>query len=314
MAEGLNTLTGYLQELSTAFNEGGFSAMADAFGGIVTNVIVKINEELPKIIELGLGIIQNIVTGISENLPVLMEGATKIILMLVDSIIELLPQILEMGIQLLLKLADGITEALPNLVPAVVSVITKIVQLIIENLPEIIAAALKIIVALVAGLIQAIPELIKAVPELIKAFVTAFEDNRSNIIDIGKDIVTGVWEGVKSMVSWFTGQVKGFFSGIVSKVKTTLKINSPSKVFAEIGSYMAEGLGDGFTGQMQSVSKQINGSIPTDISMTGQYDLSGGGTAKYGDTIIYVNNPQPSPSELARQITRMQKDLVLGYA
>lgn len=32
-----------------------------------------------------------------------------------------------------------------------------------------------------------------------------------------------------------------------------------------------------------------------------------------GDTVINVYNPQPSPSELARQIKKSQRDLALGW-
>lgn len=83
-------------------------------------------------------------------------------------------------------------------------------------------------------------------------------------LSIGKDIVNGVWSGIQSMVSWFTSKVKGFFSGIVNSVKNVLGIHSPSKVFASIGGYMAEGLGQGWDDKFSDVRDEIDKSLDFD--------------------------------------------------
>lgn len=65
-------------------------------------------------------------------------------------------------------------------------------------------------------------------------------------------------------------------------IKKTLGISSPSKVFAGIGENMALGLGEGFASSMDKVSRQINNSVPTDITMTGEYRA----TAQLGEGIV----------------------------
>ena len=57
----------------------------------------------------------------------------------------------------------------------------------------------------------------------------------ANIVNVGKQIVIGLWEGIKAMGSWIKDKVSGFLSGIVDGVKSVLGIHSPSKVFASIG-------------------------------------------------------------------------------
>lgn len=79
-----------------------------------------------------------------------------------------------------------------------------------------------------------------------------------SIISVGKDIVTGVWNGIKAMTTWFTSQVKGFFKGIVDGVKSVLGIHSPSKVFAGIGENMALGLEKGWSDEMSGVEATVN--------------------------------------------------------
>lgn len=91
-----------------------------------------------------------------------------------------------------------------------------------------------------------------------------FSGAGSWFLSIGKDIVNGVWSGIQSMVSWFTSKVKSFFSGIVNSVKNVLGIHSPSKVFASIGGYMAEGLGEGWDDKFSDVRDEIDKSLDFD--------------------------------------------------
>lgn len=75
----------------------------------------------------------------------------------------------------------------------------------------------------------------------------------SNILNIGKNIVSGVWEGIKEKAAWLTDKVNGFFKNIVDGAKKALGIASPSKVFASIGRFSALGVGEGFSSQLPGV-------------------------------------------------------------
>lgn len=104
------------------------------------------------------------------------------------------------------------------------------------------------------------------------------------IVDVGKEIVRGIWDGITSMASWITEKVTGFFSGIVDGVKGFLGIASPSKAFAEIGGYMAEGLGKGWDSEYDRIKRDIEsgmdfGTASVDFASSGigqsQSSLSG---------------------------------------
>lgn len=141
--------------------------------------------------------------------------------------------------------------------------ITKFVAYATEKLPEVLKLGLQLIVSLVKGLAQNLPELLKGTLALVDAIISAFLDSLPDIIEVGKDIVRGVWEGIKAMGAWLGEKVSSFFSGIVDGVKGILGIHSPSRVFAGIGQNMALGLGQGFEKQMQSVAAGIQNAIPT---------------------------------------------------
>ena len=56
---------------------------------------------------------------------------------------------------------------------------------------------------------------------------------------------------------------------ITSSVRSEMQIASPSKVFAKIGNYMAQGLDVGFTAEMKSVTNDIKNAMPTSIDGIG---------------------------------------------
>lgn len=154
------------------------------------------------------------------------------------------------------NIAETVREQGPDM-------ITRFVAYATEKLPEVLKLGIQLIVSLVKGLAQNLPELLRGTLALVDAIISAFLDSLPDIIEVGKDIVRGLWEGIKAMASWIGDKVSGFVGGIVDGVKGMLGIHSPSRVFAGIGQNMALGLGQGFEKQMQSVTAGIQDAIPT---------------------------------------------------
>ena len=83
--------------------------------------------------------------------------------------------------------------------------------------------------------------------------------------DIGVNTAKGLKSGFLSQEDNITHSVNAMMERIVKSAKRRMKIHSPSKVWAEIGDYMAQGLGVGFTDEMKDVTRDINNSLPTSI-------------------------------------------------
>ena len=101
----------------------------------------------------------------------------------------------------------------------------------------------------------------KAVPQIVTGIVQAFGSLAYQIVEIGGNIVSGIWQGIQNAAGWLYEQVTGFFGGIVDGVKNFLGIHSPSTVFADIGGNMAAGVGEGFGGGMDTVSADMQGAM-----------------------------------------------------
>jgi phage-related protein len=217
---------------------------------------------LTQLIETAILLITTLAQGLIDAIPQLIAAVPLIIGNLLAAIIVELPNIIQMGIDLLFALIDGIIKCIPELVAAVPTLIIAFINGIVNNLDKIILAGPQIIVSLITGIIGAIPELIAAVPRIIAAIADTIRNYDwggigKNIVRGLKNGIAGMWDNIKS---WFSDKVNGLVSG----VKKILGIASPSKVFAGIGGFMAEGLGEGFDDQFKSVKKDIEGNMSFD--------------------------------------------------
>lgn len=159
------------------------------------------------------------------------------------------------------------------------------------------AAVKTVVLNAVAAFENAVDKFFDKVVEIGNAVVSFFKSVPEQMVEIGKNIVMGLWEGIKAMASWLKDKVSGFLGGIVDGVKGVLGIHSPSKVFAGIGENMALGLGQGFSNTMRSVGAGIQNAIPTPTvdtvynaaaGMVNGLALAGGGVQRV-EIPLYIN-------------------------
>ena len=139
--------------------------------------------------------------------------------------------------------------------------IEKFVGYAVEKLPQVIELGMKMVIALVKGLAQNLPQLVTGVLNMAATIIKTLVESIPDVIEVGKDIVRGVWDGIKAMGSWIKEKVSGFFGGIVDNVKGVLGIHSPSRVFAGIGENMALGLSDGWDSEYNKIKRNITNGL-----------------------------------------------------
>jgi len=264
------TLLEGLIEALPAITEGALQLVLTLAQGIIDN--------LPAIIEAAILMIVTLALGIAEALPELIPSIVEAILLIVKVLLDNMDKILEAAFAIIKGLAEGLLNALPELINALPQIITSIVNFITNNLPAIISMGIQLTIQLAAGLIKAIPQLVASLPQIISALVLGLGKAVGAVFEIGKNIVTGLWDGIKSMGSWISEKVSGFFSGIVDGAKSLLGIHSPSTVFAGIGENMGAGIGVGFDQIMNKVTRDMQTSIPTDFSVDTNLNMKGTAT------------------------------------
>lgn len=65
----------------------------------------------------------------------------------------------------------------------------------------------------------------------------------SRVMGIGRQIVQGLWNGIKGAGGWLRSQISSFASSVVAGFKSSFKIHSPSGVMRdEVGKYLPKGI------------------------------------------------------------------------
>lgn len=204
---------------------------------------------------------ENFVTGLGDENADIAELATN----LIDSAVTVAENILPVIERVLENIGTIVQEKGPEM-------IERFVSYAVEKLPDIIKLGIQMVIALVKGLVQNFPQLVTGVLDMVATIIKTLVDSIPDIIEIGKDIVRGVWEGIKAMGSWIKEKVTGFFGGIVDGVKGVLGIHSPSRVFAGIGENMALGLGEGWDDEYGNIKRGITSGLDFGTASVGFAD------------------------------------------
>lgn len=98
---------------------------------------------------------------------------------------------------------------------------------------------------------------------MFNAVVNGLASLPGRVLSIGSDIVRGIWNGISGAGGWLMGQISNFASGVVDGIKGFFGIHSPSSVMRDqVGKYIAQGIGEGFSDEMGSVVGQMQDAMP----------------------------------------------------
>ena len=120
---------------------------------------------------------------------------------------------------------------------------------------------------------------INAAKHLVDSVVQKAKELPGKMVDIGINLIKGLWEGIGSVKDWILDKISGFCDGIVDGMLDFFNIGSPSKLMRDmIGKWLPPGIAVGFELAAPKASKDMTkeaGKMVKDIQ--GQYDASIGG-------------------------------------
>lgn len=187
-----------------------------------------------------------------------------------------------------------------NVLPVVERILSNIFDTLATNGPAMLEGAVELFLKIAAGAVQAIPGIIQSIPTIIEAIADGFVEAWPDIVEIGKDIVRGLWEGIQSLAGWIGEKVSGFFDGLFGEAKKNEEIHSPSEKWAEIGKYDARGFGAGWDSEFKSVRSGITNSLDFGTAHVGfaESGMGRAASAAMADSVSGGRNNKPIVIEL----------------
>ena len=265
------------------------------------------------------------ISGIKYDIIAIVEAIPKIIDGIINAVLNAIPQIIQAGIDLLISLIQALPQIITTIVQAIPQIISGIVNALIGNIDKIIMTGVQLFVALIENLPTIIVEIVKAVPQIIAGIVKAFGSLMYKIVEIGGNIVKGLWSGITQLASWLWDKVSGWISSIWDGICDFFGIHSPSKEMAWVGEMLVKGLagsiddnGDEAVKAAEGMAEDINGvmgdlahdmqtALPTDFDVNGSIrstvDGMVGKAASAFTIALNITNFNNYSSEDIRQLT-----------
>ena len=214
-------ITEVMQGITDIFSGDPDSGVGKVSTGI-SNLIKRISEGMPKLLQIGGKIVKGLARAIMDNLPTIFSEGASILSELARRIIVSLPELIKTGLSIIVELASSIAAAIPDLIPTIVEVVVTIANILTdpENITKLLDAAMQIIIALADGLISALPELISRVPEIIMNLLTALIEAAPLLWEAGKALLGKVLEGISSTYTSLISAGKSVISNIKSGIST----------------------------------------------------------------------------------------------
>ena len=234
----LTDMAGIVRDLTKALAsaDGDWMKIGDAVGQAVSNLLVKINEYLPKVVQIAVNIISVFLSGIAENTDMLVSSAELIIGSLIDGLNYAAPNLVAVAVPLLLTLADGI----------------------LSSLPSILSAGHEILMTLVSGLTQAAPELLTRLAETTVLIAQSFIENAPIFLETAVSLGEALFGGILSAASVLAEAAPGLLASFGEMLADGL----PSAILV-----LTSALTDAFPLLLTSAFSQLEFALQTILSV-----------------------------------------------
>lgn len=311
------SLTGLAQTVASALSDGLDEADADkileALFDNLQKGLVNVAAIMPGIAKFVIGLVTKIAEFVTRNIPLIMDTALQIILALVNGFAENLPTLIPAIVQMIMTIVTTLTspENITQLMDAAIAIMTGLMDGLISAIPVLIQNIPQIVINIVNSLIAEAFKLGDAGKAFVDTLKTSIETNFGSmasaakvwvqdkivepikekaiaLVSAGKDLVVGLWNGIKDKFQWIKDKIRGWVGDLLTYFKNLLGIHSPSTVFEGYGENIAMGLANGITNGMGAVRAALgampgaNGAYSLDASPAGL-----GGVTLYIDGIKY---------------------------
>ena len=187
-------------------------------GNVLAGIPELVYTLVPEILQSGTQLVTSLAEGFTQGIPDFLSNALPQLLAFTDQLRANAGVFVDAGLNLITQLLNGLIAGLPDLIAYVPDIIINICGVINDNMPKILAQGVSIIVQLIAGLVQTVPSLLANWKKILEAVLSVI--SAINWLNIGKTILTGVANGVKSMGTSMLNAFKGGFSSALTWIKS----------------------------------------------------------------------------------------------
>ena len=211
-------LTAPLQALTDTARTYLVDNLLPMIGNVLQGIPQVIYGLVPEEVQTGTELLGSLAQGFTQGIPDFLANALPQLLSFTENLRENAGEFVNAGLDMITQLANGLIAGLPDLIAYVPDIIINICGIISDNMPKLLAEGVSLVVQLGVGIVKAVPDLLANWKKILQAVLSVI--SAMNWLNIGKNILTGVANGVKSMGSSMLAAFKGGFSSALAWIKS----------------------------------------------------------------------------------------------
>ena len=224
---------------------------------VAIDIVVALAEGLargvPAVVTAAMELIKGVLQGIAANIEDIVVAGMNCVIGFMDGIAARIGDVIQSGIELALSFIEGVADGLENNKERMSEAVRRVIKAILTTGVEVIKGGVtgfleggkELLTGLIDGIKAKWPAIKTAVSNTIEKAKEGFANMGSKLLQAGKDLIQGFVNGIASSAVSVYNKAKEVASGAVEAVTNFLGINSPSRVFKEIGRYTVEGMAVG---------------------------------------------------------------------
>lgn len=297
-------LTGAIQLVIAAFQ--GLITIIGAVVGFFTETlpsaiqtVIEWFSQLPsRIAEFFSQVISNVATWASNLVTNMGNAASNAINAVVNFFSELPGKIASFFSQVISNVASWASNLISNMSNAASNAINAVINFF-QQLPGRIADFLSQVISRITQWASDMANKAReGARNVVQNVTSTLRKLPSKVLSIGKDVVTGLWNGISSAGSWIRNKISRWCSGIIKSIKSFFHIGSPSKLMRdEIGKWLPRGMAEGIEDETKSAVKAAQKMGNAVMSAAALDDISS--TMNYGASL--VSRPSTSTASALMQ-------------
>ena len=211
-------LTAPLQALTDTARTYLVDNLLPMIGNVLQGIPQVIYGLVPEVVQTGTELLGSLAQGFTQGIPDFLANALPQLLSFTENLRENAGEFVNAGLDMITQLANGLIAGLPDLIAYVPDIIINICGIINDNIPKLLAEGVSLVVQLGVGIVKAVPDLLANWKKILQAVLSVI--SAVNWLNIGRNILTGVANGVKSMGSSMLTAFKGGFSSALAWIKS----------------------------------------------------------------------------------------------
>jgi len=249
---------------------------------IITTFLTSLASHAPQLVAAGVNLLVQFIKGITNHISALVITVGTLIAAFIGAVAAQIPKIVASATKLITNFIGAISASLGKIIKAGTSLILNFLDGVASAIPKIISKGVEVIGRFLTGISSGLVSLENKGADAVISFLngtaaairTKGPQLRAAGWNVASAMIDGIWQGIHDLGHRVADALGELIRLLPKKAREILGIASPSKVFAEIGGFMMQGMtvgiSDGAKDTQRGMASAANDLVDTAKSSLGQ--------------------------------------------